>query len=275
MGPLVDVSWLRERLGDPGVVAVDCRWRLGQPGAGRRDYEAGHVPGAGFLDVDADLSGPPNGGRHPLPAPGDFERAAAGAGIGPDVGVVAYDEAGEGGAARLWWLLRHFGHERAAVLDGGLRAWRDAGAPLEAGPAPRREGGFVARPREGDVMAAEELAERLGDERLALVDARAAERYRGEVEPIDAVAGHIPGAGNAPFASLAPDGAFRSAAELRAALAGTGAEPGRELVAYCGSGVTACTVLLAAELAGIEGGRLYPGSWSDWSSRGLAVERGG
>src|SRR4051812_28927901 len=143
-GPLVEVAWLRERLGESELVVVDCRWRLGDPGGGRREYEAGHVAGAAFLDVDADLSAPPAGGaRHPLPEPAAFDAAAARAGIGAGTVVVAYDEAGDGGAARLWWLLRHFGHPAAAVLDGGLRAWREAGGALEAegGPAVHGEAG--------------------------------------------------------------------------------------------------------------------------------------
>src|SRR4051812_38147371 len=150
---LVDVDWLRARLGDPRV--VDCRWRLAEPGAGRRLYEEGHIPGAAFMDVDADLSAPPGrAGRHPLPAAEDFERAARRAGIGGDSHVVAYDDGGPGGAARLWWLLRHFGHERADVLDGGMRAWAESGGPLEQAPPARGEGDFEARPRADDTIAA-------------------------------------------------------------------------------------------------------------------------
>jgi thiosulfate/3-mercaptopyruvate sulfurtransferase len=267
--PLVSAAWLRERLGDPGLVVADCRYRLGEPGAGGQLWIEGHIPGAVFMDVDRDLAAEPGErGRHPLPQPEDFEAAARRAGIGPDTLVIAYDEAAEGGAARLWWLLRHLGHDRVSVLDGGLRGWREEGGPLEAGaaqlPAP---GTFGARPREGDVANSDELGGRL------LVDARAPERYRGEVEPIDPVAGHIPGAANLPFAELAPGGRFLSPDELRARFEAAGAAPGRELVAYCGSGVTACVLLLAAELAGLEGARLYPGSWSEWSGLGLPVAR--
>ena len=132
--PLVSASWLRERLGDPGLVVVDCRYRLGEPGAGEELWREGHIPGAVFMDVDRDLAAEPGErGRHPLPEPEDFEAAARRAGIGPDTLVIAYDEAAEGGAARLWWLLRHFGHDRVSVLDGGLRGWREEGGPLEAG----------------------------------------------------------------------------------------------------------------------------------------------
>ena len=266
---LVDADWLRAHLHDPGISIVDCRWKLLEPGAGRELYEAGHVPGAGFLDVDSDLADPPGErGRHPLPDARRFERAARRAGIDADGRMVPYDEAGEGGAARLWWLLRHFGHGDVAVLDGGMRAWRAAGGPLEQGPPPEREGHFEARPRGDDTIDAEELRDRLEDPRLALLDARAPERYAGEREPIDPVAGHIPGARNVPFAELAPEGRFADPDRLRERLGGG------EIVAYCGSGVTACIVLLAAEVAGLSGGRLYPGSWSEWSGRGLPVETG-
>jgi len=267
-GPLVSSSWLRERLDDPGVRVVDCRFRLGEPGAGERLWRAGHIPGAAFMELDGELASEPGErGRHPLPGSEVFEAAARRAGIGSDTLVVAYDEAAEGGAARLWWLLRHFGHERVAVLDGGLRGWQAEGGPLDAGTEPRPPGSFVARPREGDTAEAEGLSGSL------LLDARAPERYRGELEPIDPVAGHIPGAVNLPFAALAPDGRFLPPAELRAAFDAAGAAPGRELVAYCGSGVSACVLLLAAELAGLEPGRLYSGSWSEWSGRGLPAER--
>ena len=268
---LVDVEKLRERLRDPRLVVLDCRWSLGDPAGGRLAYERGHLPGAAFLDVDSDLAAAPGrAGRHPLPEPAAFERSARRAGIGRESSVVAYDESGQGGAARLWWLLRHFGHDDVAVLDGGMAAWRAAGGPLEAGPPPEREGDFEARPRAGDTIEAADLRDRLGDPELALLDARVAERYAGEREPIDPVAGHIPGARNVPFGELAPEGRFLAPRELRQRLEAGG----RELVAYCGSGVTACTLLLAAEVAGLPGGKLYPGSWSEWSGLGLPVERG-
>jgi thiosulfate/3-mercaptopyruvate sulfurtransferase len=266
----VTTAWLREHLAGAGVRVVDCRFRLGEPGAGELLWREDHIPGAAFLDVDRDLAGEPGeGGRHPLPDPTAFESAARRAGIGPDSLVVAYDEAGEGGAARLWWLLRHFGHERVAVLDGGLGAWREADGPLRAGEEQIEAGAFAARPREDDARELGELA--AGD--TLLLDARVPERYRGEVEPIDPVAGHIPGAANLPFSELAPGGRFLDPDELRARFEAAGAAPGRELVAYCGSGVTACVLVLAAEIAGLEPARLYPGSWSEWSARGLPVER--
>jgi thiosulfate/3-mercaptopyruvate sulfurtransferase len=236
---------------------VDCRWELGRPERGRELYLEGHIPGASFLDVERELSAPPAspGGRHPLPNPEDFARAAGAAGIGAGVFVVAYDQGSTGGAARLWWLLRHFGHEDVAALDGGLGAWA---GPLRAGEEPVEAAELVLRSRGGDTIEAEELAGRLGEEGLAIVDARAPERYRGEVEPIDPVAGRIPSSVNVPF------GDPRFPAEVLEA---------EEIVVYCGSGVTACVDVLALERAGREA-KLYPGSWSDWCARGLPVERG-
>jgi thiosulfate/3-mercaptopyruvate sulfurtransferase len=256
--PLVDTAWLRSHLGDQNLKLIDCRFKLGQPAAGRQAWLEGHIPGAPFLDVDTDLAAEPgHKGRHPLPDARHFEAAARRAGIGRTSRVVAYDEAGEGGAARLWWLLRHFGHDDAAVLDGGLAAWREEGGPLRAGTEEVEPGNFTAHPRDGDKVSADEIA---GGAGFRLLDARAPERFRGEVEPIDPVAGHIPGAVNVPFAEVAPGGRFLPADRLRERL---GDDP---FVAYCGSGITACTLVLAGELAGVEG-RLYPGSWSEWCRR--------
>jgi thiosulfate/3-mercaptopyruvate sulfurtransferase len=252
---------------------VDCRWLLGHPERGRELYLEGHIPGASFLDVERELSAPPggaNGGRHPLPAATDFARATGAAGIGPGVFVVAYDQGMTGGAARLWWLLRHFGHDDVAVLAGGVAAWA---GPLRSGEEETERAKFVPRPRDDDTTTAEELLPRLGRDGLVLLDARAPERYRGEVEPIDPVAGHIPGAVSIPFADLAPNGRFLPPAELRARVEAAGVGSGDEAVAYCGSGVTACVLVLAAEVAGIRPPRLYPGSWSEWVGRGLPAER--
>ena len=226
---------------------VDCRWELGNPGRGRELYLAGHIPGAAFLDVERDLSAPPGrGGRHPLPAPEDFAAAASRAGIGPGVLVIAYGSMG--GAERLWWLLRHFGHDDCAVLD--LDAWQ---GPLSAGEEEIEPETFVPRPRSDDTIEAEELERRLGE--LVLLDARVPPRYRGDVEPIDPVAGHIPGARNAPWNEPLPD------------------VPDGELVAYCGSGVTACVTVFRLAREGRHA-RLYPGSWSEWAGRGLPAELG-
>jgi thiosulfate/3-mercaptopyruvate sulfurtransferase len=255
------------------TVVVDCRFALSDPGAGRRAFEDGHIPGAVFAELARDLSAPPGPrGRHPLPAARDFDAAAARLRIGASTRVVAYD-GGEGGAARLWWLLRHFGHRDAAVLDGGLGAWRAAGGAIERGPARAAAAPaepFVSQPRDDDTISADELREAGGT--LVLVDARARERYRGEVETLDPVAGHIPGAHNLPFAEVAPEGRYRPPAALRQLLRDVGVDGGRQAAVYCGSGVTASTLVLASEVAGVAGVRLYPGSWSEWSRRGLPAE---
>jgi thiosulfate/3-mercaptopyruvate sulfurtransferase len=237
---------------------VDCRWQLGRPGRGRELYEAEHIPGASFLDVDDDLSdlSVPDAGRHPLPSAERFAAAASRAGIRAGVLVVAYDD-GTGGAARLWWLLRHFGHDHVAVLEGGLDVWN---GPLRAGPEPIEPRRFEPRPAGGDTISAEDLHRRLGEPGLVVVDARAPERYRGEVEPIDPVAGRIPGARNLPFTA-----ATQLPSDVLAA---------EEIVVYCGSGVTACVDLLRLARAGRPDAKLYPGSWSDWAARGLPAERG-
>jgi thiosulfate/3-mercaptopyruvate sulfurtransferase len=217
-------------------------------------YRAGHVPGAVHADPERDLTGTDGGGRHPLPSAEAFAAWASQAGIGTDTLVVGYDE-GTGWAARLWWLLRHFGHDAAAVLR--FEAWQ---GPLRSGEERAEPARFDAVPRGDDTATADELLERLGDPELMLVDARAAERWRGEVEPIDKVAGRIPGARNLPFEHAAPPPPALLAA--------------KELVVYCGSGVTACVDLLVLSLAGRPDARLYPGSWSEWSALGLPVERG-
>ena len=235
---------------------VDCRFELGKPGRGEELYLSGHIPGAAFLDLDRDLSDlslAPARGRHPLPSEEQFARVASRAGIGPGVFVVAYDQGMTGGAARLWWLLRHFGHDDVAVLAGGMDAWA---GPLRSGREEIEPAEFSPRPREGDTVNAEEL----GEPGLVLLDARAPERYRGEIEPIDPVAGHIPGARNLPFTNVG---------EIRGEILDA-----REIVAYCGSGVSACVLLLALERAGRLDAKLYPGSWSEWSVLGLPVEQG-
>ena len=224
---------------------VDCRWELGNPGHGRELYLAGHIPGASFLDVEADLSSPPGaGGRHPLPEQGQFAAAVGRAGIGDGVFVVAYGSMG--GAERLWWLLRHYGHEDCAVLE--LDGWL---GELRGGDERVKPARLTLRERRSDTIDAEELRRRLDE--LVLLDARVPERYRGDLEPIDPVAGHIPGARNAPWNEPLPE------------------VPPGELVAYCGSGVTACVTVHRLARAG-RNAKLYPGSWSEWSGLGLPAE---
>ncbi len=241
------------------VQFVDCGYELDRPEAGRERYLEAHVPGASFLSLDEELSDltRPSAGRHPLPRPDAFAAAASRAGIGAGVLAVAYDHGAGGGAARLWWLLRHFGHDDAAVLRGGFDAWL---GPVRGGEEEIEPAVFAVRSREDDTIGAEVLAGRLGEQGLVVVDARAPERYRGEVEPVDPVAGRIPGAVNWPHTE-----AGRVPEEILAA---------EEIVVYCGSGVTACVDLLALARAGRGDARLYPGSWSDWCRRGLPLERG-
>jgi thiosulfate/3-mercaptopyruvate sulfurtransferase len=231
---------------------VDCRWELGNPGRGRELYLEGHIPGASYLDVDEDLSDVSikGSGRHPLPSPERFADTASRAGIGEDALVVAYGNGG--GPERLWWLLRHFGHDACAVLAGGIDTWL---GPLIEGNEEITPSHFEPRPRDDDTISAEEIADRLGDKTLVVVDARVESRWRGEPNPIDKVPGRIPGALNAPWNEPLPR------------------LPGGELAAYCGSGVTSSVTVHRLWLAGLDA-RLYPGSWSQWETLGLPVERG-
>lgn len=270
MHPLVSTDWLAEHLHDPDLRVVDLRWYLDPSRRGAEAYRQGHIPGAVFLDIDQDLSAPGGGrgrpaGRHPWPPPEQVARVLGAAGIGAGVRVVAYDDQAGATAARLWYLLRVHGHDHVAVLDGGLTKWLSEGRPLATEvPAPAATR-FEARLQPGSVVAKAEVAARPAGS--LLLDARAAERHRGETEPIDPRAGHIPGARNAPYAgnlTSGPTPVFRPAAELRARYAALGAAQ-TEPIVYCGSGVTACHNLLALHLAGL-GGRLYAGSWSEWSA---------
>jgi thiosulfate/3-mercaptopyruvate sulfurtransferase len=239
---------------------ADCRYSLADPPSARRAYLEGHIPGAAFLDLDTELSDisipPQAGGRHPLPAAEQFAAAAGRAGIGANTLVVAYDDAMTGGAARLWWLLRHFGHDQAGVLDGGLEVWL---GPLATGEETIEPVTFTPHERSDDVITTGEITDRLGDPSLVLVDARPADRYRGEALGLDPVGGHIPGAVNVP---LSPG--TKVPAELLEA---------EELACYCGSGVAACATVLALHRAGRTDARLYAGSWSEWSRKGLPAER--
>jgi thiosulfate/3-mercaptopyruvate sulfurtransferase len=278
---LIEAEALAEALGDPRLAVFDCRFDLARPAYGRNAYIDEHVPGALHADLNVDLSGPvtPGSGRHPLPLPGAFEARLRAWGVNADTRVVAYDDGNGMYAARLWWMLRWLGHDEVAVLDGGLRRWLQLGLPLtDDVPAPA-PGNFVAHLRPAATVDATAVLAATRDPTTLILDARAPERYRGDVEPIDRVAGHIPGARNHPFGlSLDPQGRFLPPQELRAALTGSlaGAAAARSIV-YCGSGVTACHLLLAMEHAGLPGARLYPGSWSEWSrdpSRPVARGRG-
>ncbi|MBV9896789.1 MAG: sulfurtransferase [Chloroflexi bacterium] len=273
-GLLVSVEELR-RVGAGDARVVDVRWKLGDPSAGRALFEAGHIPGAVYVDMDQDLAAEPGpGGRHPLPEARQFEQAMGRVGIGNATRVIAYDDGGAG-APRLWWLLRHFGHDNVSILDGGYPAWLAAGGPTEAGNGsqpPVAE--FHAKPREGDFVEVDQLQAALHEGAVHLLDARAPERWRGDVEPVDKVAGRIPGSLNAPSADNLKDGHFRSAEELRQQYARLGVLDGKPIVVSCGSGVSACVDLVGLELAGIKGAQLYPGSFSGWIARGLPVARG-
>jgi thiosulfate/3-mercaptopyruvate sulfurtransferase len=249
--------------GEHGPVLLDVRWRLGGP-PGLDSYREGHLPGAVFIDLDRDLAAPPGpGGRHPLPGPAVFTRAMRAAGVSADRPVVVYDERDATAAARAWWLLRYHGHQDVRVLDGGYQAWLAAGLPVTRADPAVTPGDFTARPGHMPVLdaaGAQEMA-RTG----LLLDARAGERYRGEHEPVDPVAGHIPGAVSAPTTgNVKPDGTFRSPAELAGRFAALGAAGAAGTVgAYCGSGVTAAHEVLALAVAGVPAA-LYVGSWSDW-----------
>ncbi len=280
----IDAASLKALIGNPAVAVIDCRFDLAAPDAGRQAYLRRHIPTARYVDLNHDLSSPvsADSGRHPLPPPERLAVRFGELGIGSGTQVIAYDEGNGAFAARAWWLLRWLGHPRVAVLDGGLNAWVAGGGGLESGEpsaAPARPASERLTPRVDPhaVLSTAELIEALNDKRRLLVDARAAERFAGTVEPLDPVAGHIPGAVNHPFsANLSGDGHFLPPAELKrrwqARLAGIAP---RDVIAMCGSGVTACHHLLAMEMAGLRGAKLYAGSWSEWiRDPGRPVARG-
>jgi thiosulfate/3-mercaptopyruvate sulfurtransferase len=266
--PLITAAELATHLDDPSWVVVDCRFTLTDPMAGPAAYARSHIPGARYANLDEDLARHPGprDGRHPLPHAADFASRLGAWGIANDSTVVAYDEASGAIAARLWWLLGWLGHDRRLVLDGGFAAWNEAGLPIETHSPTWRPARFVPRRVADDsVVEAAELPA-LQAEGGLLVDARAAPRYRGEQEPIDPVAGHVPGAVNRPgSANVEGDGRFRAPDTLRRELDELLADrPAGNLIAMCGSGVTACQLLLAMAAAGLDGAKLYAGSWSEW-----------
>lgn len=271
MSPLVSAAELATALAAPPAqvpVLLDVRYALGGRPCGHGEYAKGHIPGARYVDLDAELAapaGPPGvGGRHPLPDPDVFGAAMRRAGVSADREVVVYDDADGWGPARCWWLLRWAGHERVRVLDGGLAAWRAGGGALSTREPDPAEGDFVPKPGAMPVLDADGAAALA--RRGVLLDARAGERYRGETEPIDAVAGHIPGAVSMPtLGNLTGAGTFASAGELADRFAAVGAVDGAEVGVYCGSGVSAAQLALALEVIGLRAA-LYVGSWSEWSS---------
>jgi thiosulfate/3-mercaptopyruvate sulfurtransferase len=273
MKNLVSVEWLAERLQAPDMVIADCRFTLGKPGQGLREYTESHIPGALYFDLEQDLSAPKSlhGGRHPLPDTEALARLFSQAGIDESTIVVAYDAQDMAMAARLWWMLRYLGHEKVYVLDGGYPAWQKAGLPVTdevTAPVARQ---FVPKPLPEMLVDIEAVKERSPG--TVLIDSRAGERYRGEMETIDPKAGHIPGARNYFFKeNLTADGLMRSPEELQKRFASLPAN--EEIIVYCGSGVTACVNLLALHEAGRTDAKLYAGSWSDWCSYELPVATG-
>jgi thiosulfate/3-mercaptopyruvate sulfurtransferase len=267
---LVSTAVLASRMDEPAFVVVDCRFKLDETGWGEREYAAAHIPGAVYAHLDRDLSGIKTGtnGRHPLPDLADLQRTLARLGIASGMQVVAYDQDTGMYASRLWWLLRFMGHDPVAVLDGGYAKWVAEGRPVRNGIEQRPEATFAAAPRLDMIVDADSVAAIARDPSARLVDARAPQRFRGEMEPLDRTPGHIPGAANHFFQNNLDDrGTFRTPEDLRGRLqtAIGGVNPA-DVVCYCGSGVTACHNLLALEHAGLSGARLYPGSWSEWCS---------
>jgi thiosulfate/3-mercaptopyruvate sulfurtransferase len=272
--PIVSPAALFARLDAPEIRVVDVRWVLGAPGRGREAYDAGHIPGAIFLDVDGDLAAAEGPGRHPLPSPVAFRTRLEAAGIGSEHQVVAYDDVGGWVAARLWWMLDDLGHDRVAVLDGGYPAWIAEGHPVTVDVpkhAPARLDLAGAWTNTIDLAG---VIDRLGD--VVLLDARGVPRYRGEIEPIDRLPGHIPTAINAPTdGNLGTDGRFLDVAALAERFRALGADGSTSpVVTSCGSGVSACLNSLAMRVAGLPDPILYPGSYSDWSRAGLPVASG-
>lgn len=271
MEAIVSIKWTLARMYEPDIVIVDCRSQLGQPDAGRQAYEASHIPGAIHLDLERDLSGSleegGTGGRHPLPDPATLAHRFAQAGISNESRVVAYDSQGGAMASRLWWLLRYLGHEAVYVMDGGFPAWEAAGFPVTAEQRITIPASFYATVQHGMLAEMYDVEAKLGDPGTVLIDSREPARYRGEIEPIDRAAGHIPGAVNRFWKDgLDEQGLFKNAEAQQERFAGLGLESADEVIVYCGSGVTACPNVLALQAAGYKNVRLYAGSWSDWIS---------
>jgi thiosulfate/3-mercaptopyruvate sulfurtransferase len=267
---LISTSALAMHLDDDHIAIVDCRFQLAEESWGEQAYAESHIPHAVYAHLDRDLSGPKNGtnGRHPLPHPDVAARTFARLGITSGVQVVAYDQDTGMYASRLWWMLRWLGHDAVAVLDGGFAKWTAEGRDTRSGTETRAPQTFIAAPRDEMLATVDQVAALRADRDWQLVDARAPERFRGDIEPLDKVAGHIPGAANHCYqTNLDADGSFRSPEDLRAHMrTALGDHSADHIVCYCGSGVTACHNLLALEHAGLTGAKLYAGSWSEWSS---------
>jgi thiosulfate/3-mercaptopyruvate sulfurtransferase len=267
MQPIVSASWLCEHLEDPQLTIADCRFSLTEPELGHQQYQNSHIPSAYYLDLNRDLSSPvqKHGGRHPLPSPTELADKLSSMGVDSQTLVVAYDDSRFAFAARLWWLLRYMGHERVAVLDGGFQGWQIAGYPVTDIIPDPKQGKFVPHLQPLQVVDIEAVKARKDLPGVVLVDSRESDRYRGDTEPIDPIAGHIPGAVNYPWQEVTDSqGNLKSVSEqLRR---WENLEQSKEILVYCGSGVTACVNLLSLEMAGIHAGKLYAGSWSDWCS---------
>jgi thiosulfate/3-mercaptopyruvate sulfurtransferase len=270
--PLISAHELQARLEEPDLVILDCRWYIDEPGGGRNAYENAHIPGARFVDLDTDLSQTVGPGRHPLPHHDTFAKTCGRLGIDRSVHVVVYDDSGGGIAARMWWMLTNQRHPSVSVLDGGTEAWIAIGGPMAIEVPTVAPASFSTHARSG--TADRDDVEYRSD-RTVLIDARAAERYRGDEEPVDPVAGHIPGALSMPLTgNLNPDDTFMTPSLLRERFRSAGIDDSRHVISHCGSGVTACHNILAMVVAGMPPPELYVGSWSDWSTTGMPAAIG-
>lgn len=264
---IISPEQLAAHLDDPKVVIVDCRFSLADPELGQQQYQANHIPGAFYLDLNRDLSSvvSKHGGRHPLPNPTELAEKLSAIGVTEETLVVAYDDSRFAFAARLWWLLRYIGCQRVAVLDGGFSAWQTAGYPVSDTLPASRSGRFVPQLQPGWVVDIDDVKAQKDRPGVVLVDSRENDRYAGLREPIDPIAGHIPGAVNYPWQEVTGEGGkARSRSEQQQRWQQI--QPAQEIIVYCGSGVTACVNLLSLEIAGIHNAKLYAGSWSDWCS---------
>lgn len=270
---LVSTDWLQSHLQDSDIRIIDSRWVLGKLGEGKRLYEEGHIPGAIHLDIEEHLSGKEGPGRHPIPKKRDFENVMSEMGVSRDKHIIVYDDGKGAPAARLWWLFRYFGHEFVSVLDGGWNLWVREMKTTEREVRRYQAQKYTARAKHPMVLDKEGVDSLRDDPQVQLLDARAPERFRGDLEPLDAKAGHIPGAENFPYTqTLDPEtGKFLSPEKLKEVFQKMGTDKAETVICYCGSGVTACTNILALKLIGIEA-KLYEGSWSDWSKdSGLSI----